>query len=166
MAYEESLKFRTVKSATIVSNLRLTVYEESLKFRTVKSATIVSNLRLTVYEESLKFRTVKSATIVNNLRLIVYEESLKFRTVKSSTIVSKLEMRPVFDKSSKFQGHRGCDRMVVAISAYHQWCCEFESCSGRGVQHYVIKFVSDLRQVIGFLRVLRFPPSIKLSAMI
>ena len=25
------------------------------------------------------------------------------------------------------------------------------------VQHYVIKFVSDLRQVSGFLRVLRFP---------
>jgi len=36
------------------------------------------------------------------------------------------------------------DRMVVgftttyAISAYHHWCCEFESRSGRGVQHYVI----------------------------
>ena len=26
------------------------------------------------------------------------------------------------------------------------------------IQHYVIKFVSDLRQVDGFLRVLRFPP--------
>ena len=26
------------------------------------------------------------------------------------------------------------------------------------IQHYVIKFVSDLRQVSGFLRVLRFPP--------
>jgi hypothetical protein len=35
---------------------------------------------------------------------MVYEESLKFRTVKSATIVSKLGMRPVFDKSSKFQG--------------------------------------------------------------
>ena len=29
------------------------------------------------------------------------------------------------------------------------------------IQHYVIKFVSDLRQVSGFLRVLRFPPPIK-----
>ena len=35
------------------------------------------------------------------------------------------------------------DRMVVGftttyvISAYHRWCCEFESRSGRGVQHYV-----------------------------
>jgi hypothetical protein len=26
------------------------------------------------------------------------------------------------------------------------------------IQHYVIKFVSDLRQVGSFLRVLRFPP--------
>ena len=51
------------------------------------------------------------------------------------------------------RGRRGRDHMVVgftttyAISAYHHWCCEFESRSGRGVQHYVIKFVSDLRQV-------------------
>jgi hypothetical protein len=30
------------------------------------------------------------------------------------------------------------------------------------IQPYVIKFVSDLRQVGGFLRVLRFPPPIKL----
>ena len=37
---------------------------------------------------------------------------------------------------------------------------------GRGVQHYVIKFVSDLQQVSGFLRVLRFPPPIKLTATI
>ena len=35
-----------------------------------------------------------------------------------------------------------------------------------GVQHYVIKFVSDLRQVEGFLRVIRFPPPIKLTATI
>ena len=34
------------------------------------------------------------------------------------------------------------------------------------IQHYVIKFVSDLRQVDGFLRVLQFPPPIKLVAMI
>jgi hypothetical protein len=43
-----------------------------------------------------------------------------------------------------------CDHMGVgftttyAISAYHHWSCEFESRSGQGVQHYVIKFVSDL----------------------
>jgi hypothetical protein len=34
------------------------------------------------------------------------------------------------------------------------------------IQHYVIKFVSDLRQVDGFLRVLRFLPPIKLTATI
>jgi hypothetical protein len=38
--------------------------------------------------------------------------------------------------------------------------------SGRDVQHYVIKFVSDLRQVSGFLRDLRFPPPIKLTTTI
>ena len=34
------------------------------------------------------------------------------------------------------------------------------------IQHYVIKFVSDLRQVRCFLRVLRCPPPIKLTATI
>jgi len=58
---------------------------------------------------------------------------------------------------------RGRDRMVVgwtttcAINAYHHWYCEFEIRSGRGVQHYVINLVRDLRQVGGFLRVLRCP---------
>ena len=34
------------------------------------------------------------------------------------------------------------------------------------IQHYVIKIVSDLQHVGGFLRVLRFPPPIKLTATI
>ena len=59
-----------------------------------------------------------------------------------------------------FRGRHGRDRIVVgfttayAIIVYHHWCCEFESRSGRGVQHYVIKFVSDLRQVGDFPLVL------------
>jgi hypothetical protein len=34
------------------------------------------------------------------------------------------------------------------------------------IQHYVIKLVSDLWQIGGFLRVFRFPPPIKLTATI
>jgi len=34
------------------------------------------------------------------------------------------------------------------------------------IQHYVLNFVSDLRQVGGFLRVLRFHPLVKLTATI
>jgi hypothetical protein len=34
------------------------------------------------------------------------------------------------------------------------------------IQHYVIKFVSDLRQVGGILRVLRFPPPIKIAEIL
>ena len=71
--------------------------------------------------------------------------------------------------TSIIRGSRGLDHMVVGftttyvISAYHHWCCKFESRSERGVQHYVIKFVSDLRQVGGFFQVLQFPPPIKLT---
>ena len=54
------------------------------------------------------------------------------------------------------RGRRGRDRMVVgfkttyAISVYHHWCCEIESQSVWGVQHYVIKFVSDLDRSVVF----------------
>ena len=34
------------------------------------------------------------------------------------------------------------------------------------IQHYVMKFVSNLRQVGGFLRVLPFPPPLNLTATI
>jgi hypothetical protein len=36
----------------------------------------------------------------------------------------------------------------------------------QAIQHYVIKFVSDLLQVGGFLQLLRFPPPIKLTTTI
>ena len=57
-------------------------------------------------------------------------------------------------------GHCSCDCMVVgfittyAINAYHHWYCEFKSRSGMvySIQHYAIKFVSDLWQVGGFLQ--------------
>jgi hypothetical protein len=34
------------------------------------------------------------------------------------------------------------------------------------IQHYLIKFVSDMQYASGFLWVPRFPPTIKLTAMI
>ena len=48
---------------------------------------------------------------------------------------------------------------IYEESTLNFWICELYS-----IQHYVIKFISDLRQVVGFLRVLRFPPPIKLDA--
>jgi len=46
--------------------------------------------------------------------------------------------------------------------------CKFESHSGKvySMQHYVIKFVSDFRQISGFLLVIQFTPPIKLTATI
>ena len=71
-------------------------------------------------------------------------------------------------------GRHDRDHMVFgftttyAISAYHHYRCEFESRSGEVylIQHYSIKFVSDLEQISGFFRVLRFPPPIKLTTRI
>ena len=73
-------------------------------------------------------------------------------------------------------GRRGHDRMVVGLTT--NLCSQCLSSVTKfvssnpihgevySIQHYVIKFVSDLRQVSGFLRVLRFPPPIKLTATI
>ena len=84
----------------------------------------------------------------------------------------KASLLHVCKKATLIRGLRDRDRMVVRftttypISAYHHWCCEFETQFVRGVQHYVIKFVSNLRQRGGFRRVLRFPLQKKLTATI
>jgi hypothetical protein len=52
---------------------------------------------------------------------------------------------------------RGCDPMVVGFTSSNPVHGEEYS-----MQHNVIKFVSDLRQVGGFVRVLQFSPPIKL----
>jgi hypothetical protein len=65
------------------------------------------------------------------------------------------------------------DRMVIgiittyAISAHYHKCCKLESRPSEmySIPHYVMKFVSDLRQVANFLRVLRFPPPIILTSV-
>ena len=66
---------------------------------------------------------------------------------------------------------RGRDRMVVrftTICAYHTKVVSLNPIHGEvySLQHYMIKFVSDLRQVGGFLWVLCFPSTIKLTATI
>ena len=75
------------------------------------------------------------------------------------------------ESSDKHHNHPGpsCrDGMLVglittnAIRAYHM----VSSNPAQVIYNYVIKCVSDLRQVGGFLRVLRFPPQIKLTTMI
>ena len=71
-------------------------------------------------------------------------------------------------------GRRGRDRMVVGFILPMQSVPITTNVVGSNpfhdevysIQHYVIKFVSDLRQVGGFLRVLPFPPPIKLTTTI
>ena len=84
------------------------------------------------------------------------------------------QLLPFFILSYCVRGRRGLDRMVVgftityAIGANHHQRCEFESRSGDvySIQHYVIKFVSGLRQVGGFLRVPRFHSPVEMTVTI
>jgi hypothetical protein len=74
--------------------------------------------------------------------------------------ISQFENKYFLQKLSHLKTNMGGAVMVMiyAISAHQHWSCEFESCIGEvySMQYYVIKFVSDLRQV-GFLRALQFP---------
>ena len=66
---------------------------------------------------------------------------------------------------------RGGDRMVVGFTTnctISDYSRELEPGHGEVylIQHYVIKFVSDLRQVGDFLWIPRFPPPMKLTSAI
>ena len=68
----------------------------------------------------------------------------------------------IANKCTSIKGHHGRDHMVVGftttyvISAYHYKVHKSNPTRGEvySLQHYMIKFVSDLRQVSGFLWVL------------
>ena len=73
------------------------------------------------------------------------------------------------DRKSKMTTRDNCDRMVVEFtitSAIKVVSSSPVHSEVYLIQHYVIKFVTDLRQVSGFLWVLRFPPPIKLAVTI
>jgi hypothetical protein len=55
-----------------------------------------------------------------------------------------------------------------AISAYLSQVVSLNPIQEKvySIKHHVIKFVRDLRQAVGFLPALQFPPPIKLTAMI
>jgi hypothetical protein len=71
-------------------------------------------------------------------------------------------------------GRRGRHRMVVDLQLHMQSVpfttnvvsSNLAYGAVYSIQHYEIKLVSDLLQVSGFLRVLRFPPPIKLTTTI
>jgi hypothetical protein len=60
-----------------------------------------------------------------------------------------------------YSGRRGRDRMVVRFTTNYGISANHYS-----IQHYMIKFVCDLRQFGGFLRVLWFASPVKINAMI
>ena len=68
------------------------------------------------------------------------------------------------------RGCRGRDHIVIGFTTTYAisvvMSLNFDYDVGYLIQHYVIKIVIDLRQVSGFLQVLRLPPSRKLTATI
>ena len=120
-----------------------------------------------------KYETKKTFQFIMQILSIEVFLSLTFHLLDSLCRYFKLLLLPSIACLQQLEGppwswsySSSIFTVSSTISAYHHSYCEFKSRSGWAVKHYVIKFVSDLRQVGGFLWVLRFPPPIKLTATI
>jgi hypothetical protein len=103
--------------------------------------------KIAPYLPSCLFKCVRLCILLNNVL-----KRNKDRSTLSLPIKTQIYFLYLRYVSGRGRRDRTLGRFTTtyAISAYHHWCCEFEFRSGRGVQHNVIKFVSDLRQVVVF----------------
>jgi hypothetical protein len=113
----------------------------------------------------LNFCISKLTFSLNEWYVVKCNQTLQEWSLKKFRLVQTWSWFSTWKEGPSWPWSYGC-WITNEISAYHHWCCKFESWSGWGVRHYVIKFFSDLRQVSGFLRVLWFLPPIKLTATI
>ena len=82
-------------------------------------------------------------------------------------IRNKKKIEGSLSMSSLFQVECNIQHIYIYVPLTANMCCNsFLLVLQYFIQYYVIKFVSDLRQVSGFLWVLRFPPPIKLTTTI
>jgi len=95
-----------------------------------------------------------------NAILLEYHNKTAFNTI-NPTITNH-----IFFKISKSKIIAHCTLLVLYDNITKVVSSNLVHGKVYSIQHYVIKFVSDLQQVCGFFRVLRFPPPIKLTAMI
>jgi hypothetical protein len=102
----------------------------------------------------------------------LFSYSLIWKPLQLMAWRSLFNSRHIFSRF--IRGRCGRDRMVVgfptAVQSMHitTKVVSLNPIHGEGysILHYVIKYVSDLWQIVGFLWVLRFPPPIKLTATI
>jgi hypothetical protein len=85
-------------------------------------------------------------------------------TINQTTIWSRLRQPLLWN--DKVVPEEGWPLLSGEIFVVFYYLSASEIWPDKGYGHYVIKYVSDLRQVGGFLWVLQFPPSIKLTATI
>ena len=108
--------------------------------------------------------------VVDDLAVKVFHKSndvsvLSFSASSFKSIRKTAESNPHYSSSffAPFQTRFSVQSVPIATKVVSSNPVHGEVYS---IQHYVIKFFSDSRQVGRFLRVLRFPPTIKLSSTI
>ena len=122
--------------------------------------------------EIRKWKSLKSSTVILKWSycLLKLKKKSFLWNLLFHALVNYLKMHHFECKWKIYSGgvfyHVAASNFNSACSIQSYWIPRVQISIRRGVQHYVIKFVNDLRQVSGFLWVLRFPPPIKLTAMI
>jgi hypothetical protein len=112
-------------------------------------------------------RLVLQSCCIKGVSLNLVEGEKKISQLKNLILTRYLyTVKPVYKGHSSSEPENVCNQClhvaitnkVVSLNPVHG---ELYS-----IQHYVIKFVSDLRQVCGFLGVPRFPPPVKVTTTI
>jgi hypothetical protein len=68
--------------------------------------------------------------------------------------------------STKHKLHTRRNTNSILDETQTPYSTKYVHCEVYSIQHYVIKFVNDFRQIGGFLQILRFSPPLKLTATI
>ena len=132
---------------------------------------LVSLKKMSVFSNNINFtRSLSKMSNKKNLKFLNYWNITDYIIIIFNS--SSFEFSPGNNRRKIifFSNFRGGStwyldlKLATCMQSEPNHWCEFEYELGRCVQHYVIQFVSELRQVGDFLQVLLLPPSIKLTA--